>query len=477
MKNKKQVCLSVLIYISVFQPSILLSQNLKMIGVRIWDSEKKSFGVLSDIEIQKGLVKSIQPSTKTQTETVRYLLPGFCDASVTLGSDALGGEISKDALPFHLQSFLATGFSHVESVSDPDLQNLKDEISKARLVGPIISQSQKPILLQSHFVSGDAPTKQYNLKDINHPTFLKDADPSRSKHLPIFLKRASQEMFSQADLFQLREEAQKNGYTPIVYSFADPNSWEDALDAGYQVLFQSLPPNAHLEAIQRRSFVWAPMLNITYLQSMKVDPTLLGSKVKSYAKFHPVFQEKFLESFLLSIGEGEASPQSKKMADQFESLYSSLDGFPQDRLIFASGSGHFGSYPGLGAIIEADLWLKRWKLQLLPESKSIRESESTSFWQKLWGSFQRTYSIREVNQDPETINQNQRDLITVLTQNTCLFIKADHEGRIRLGGPAHFSVHKRNPFVQPLGIFAIESMVLGGKLVYTPKPEKVGKKP
>lgn len=449
-----------------------------MVGVRVWDAEKKTFGEISDIEIQKGLIKSIRPSSVAKKDVVRYLLPGFCDASVTISANALGGEMSKEALPFHLLSFLSTGFSHVESVADPNLQAVKEEISKGRLIGPIISQSQKPVLLPTHFPEEDRPTKQYQLVTElgSTPTFFQEKE-DRSKRLPVFLKRSQNNSYPQTELFRLRTEAEKNGLKPVVYSFIDPLSWEDAIDSGYQIIFHAIPPNTNLGLIQRRSYIWSPMLNITYIKSLKEDPETLKRKFKAIAKRHKVYSEKFSDTFdaaLNSTGDPTKASLSKK---EFLDLKRAMVSFPKDRLLFSSGSGHFGSYPGVGAILESELWLESWKQS--PEVKdTLGEVETEpSFWQKIWGSLRGEMVLQKTNADPETLSPERMALVDILTRKTCNFLGADHKGLIKEGGPAHFSVHTQNPFVSPLGIFAIESMVLGGKLVYTPKPEKVGKKP
>ncbi|TGL57090.1 hypothetical protein EHQ58_14955 [Leptospira ognonensis] len=455
-----------------------MSQNLKMIGVRVWDTEKKSFGEISDIEIQKGLIKSIRPSSIAKKEMVRYLLPGFCDASVTLSSNSLGGEMTKEALPFHLLGFLSTGFSHVESVADPNLQAVREEISKGRLIGPIISQSQKPVLLPSHFPEDDRPTKQYQfVSELGTTPSLFHEKEDRSKILPVFLKRSQNNSYPQTELFRLRAEAEKNGLKPVIYSFIDPLSWEDAIDAGYEIIFHAIPPKTNLGLIQRRSYTWSPMLNITYIKSMKEDPENLKKKFRAIAKHHKVYSGKFAETFEAALNATGDPTKASLSQREFLELEKAMIAFPKDRLLFSSGSGHFGSYPGVGAILESELWLQSWKQSPQVKKVSIEEEKEPSFWKKIWGSLSGERLLQKTNIDPETLSPEGMALVDILTRKTCNFLGADHKGLIKEGGPAHFSVHTQNPFVGPLGIFAIESMVLGGKLVYTPKLEKVGKKP
>ncbi len=449
-----------------------------MVGVRVWNPEKKSFGELSDIDIQKGQIKSIKPTGNTKKDITRYLLPGFCDASVTLSVNSMGGEMTKEALPSHLLGFLSTGFSHVESVADPNLDKLKEEIERGRLVGPLVSQSHKPILLPTHFPSEDKPLKQYDLLSIIERIVpLSNGGENRSKIVPVFLKRSQNNSYSQTELFYLRTELRKKGLVPVVYSFIDPLSWEDALDSGFDVIFHLIPPNANLEPIQRRNYLWSPMMNITYLKSLKDDPLTLKSKLNELSKFHPVFVDKFYESFIPSLPENGDSSKAKISEKEFIAFREGMKEFPKERLLFSSGAGHYSSFPGMGAILEADLWLQIWKNQSFQEEVLAREENEVSFWQRLLGKLRKERILEKPHVDPESVIADQMELVDVLTRKTCNFLKADHKGLIQEGGPAHFSVHKRNPFVTRLGIFAIESMVLGGKLVYTPKPEKVGKKP
>jgi len=448
-----------------------------MMSVRIWEGEKKSFGEISDIEILNGQIKTIRPSIIKPKEETRYLLPGFCDASVTLSANAMGGESAKESLPYLLQSFLASGFSHVVSVSDPDLQKVKEEIHKGRLFGPNLLPAQKPIVLTSHFSNESKPTKQYQMANDGETHFLPLAmAEGRSKILPIFLKRTREEAFSQSELYQIKIDALKNGYEPIIYTFADPQSWEDALDAGYQVLFHALPSGANLEEVQKRNYRFAPMLALSYFQSLRETPVILKEKITTYSKFNPVFKEKFLESFTIGLGEGEDQTKAKKAKITYESFSENFKEFPRERLVFASGTGHYGIFPGIGAVVEADIWLNLWKqkMAMKDEAKNVEEPSFFERW-NLWFRGEKFLQIPKT--DPTSLPKDQIQLVEILTKTTCSFIKADHGGLIKVGGPAHFSVHKGNPLNSYLGIFAIESMVLGGKLVYTPKPEKVGKKP
>ncbi|WP_246051860.1 hypothetical protein [Leptospira idonii] len=456
-----------------------MSQNLKMGGVRVWDHEKRQFGEVSDLEVAQGKIKSIKASPRVSGGEVRYLLPGFCDASVNLGSNSFGGGTTKDNLSVYLQSFISTGFSHVESVGDPDLTRVREEITKGKWVGPILLQSQKPILLSSHVSEPPGPTKQYQMVGLEDAKIsISETKEQRTRHLPVFLKKKDGLSFPQTNLFQWRKDWEGKNYIPIIYSFSEELAWQDALDTGYLVIFQPMPPHSRLSSIQTRSFQWAPILNVAYFQSMKENPVLLKERIREIAQLHPVFREQLMDGFLSTLPEVGDPTISQESFQDFQGIWKTFKEHPnlKQKLIFASGSGHWGAFPGVAAIQEAYLWEEAWKETRGDFVVPTSEPE-TSFWKKLFSFSPKEKVLLPTHSDQESIPENRIDLLQILTEKTCGFIGADHEGKIKTGGPAHFSVFKENPLKRTSGIFAIESMVLGGKLVYTPKPQKVGKKP
>lgn len=477
MKNRRLPCFLFLIYLSAFSPSLLLSQNLKMLGVRVWESEKKQFGEVSDLEVIGGKIRSITPKTTNSREPIRYILPGFCDASVTIGANSFGGETGREILPQLLLGFLATGFSHVESVGDGDLTKVKDEILKSKIIGPFILQSQKPWVYEANFRENSPSKDQYFALGLESKSLeAGEGKKDRSRHQPIFLKKAEGQSFPQTTLFQWKSKWDKQGYTPIAYTFADRLAWEDALDTGFPVIFHPMPANANLSQVQTRQFLWAPLLNVSYFLSLKNDPKSLTVRLQQIGDHFPYFKEKFLSNFTEGLPDNVDSEKSNLAKSEFYSLWEIFRReHRKERLLFASGSGHWGSFPGVGAIQEISLWEASWKT-LAKEEESLAEEETLPWWKRIF-SRPEFSEIRKPERDPETLPVERKELVQILTEKTCGFIGADHEGKISVGKPAHFSVFKENPLKKPLGIFAIESMVLGGKLVYTPKPEKVGKKP
>ncbi|WP_244241811.1 hypothetical protein [Leptospira jelokensis] len=426
-----------------------------MKSVRIWDSEKANFSGFVDLEVGQGKILSIKPAVPKPNP--EFLLPGFCDASVTLSANGQGGKTNLSELSKVFLGFLSAGFSHVESVGDPNLNSLQPLVLKSKWNAPILTQSQKPHLY-SELEVGEGSNYHSGLKG--------NFDPKRNSHTPIFLKEKENRGFSQTELFAKRKELESNRKLAIAYTFADKTSWEDALDTGFSVIFHPMPEGTNLYRTQKRDFLWAPLFGILYLQELKRNPTLGKEEEILWGTLSPYFGKVWKGNL------GWEEPSENESLTPF-SVYASA--FRSERethsnLLFASGAGHWGLFPGQAAVVEVRLWEN-----LLQESANLgesQESESKGFWDSLFG--KRTDKILPTHRDVDSLPAVRRRLIQTLTEKTCQYVGADHGGRIKLGGPAHFSILTENPLKRPSGIFPIESMVLGGKLVYTSKPTKEG---
>ncbi|MCZ8344441.1 MAG: hypothetical protein O9301_15510 [Leptospira sp.] len=452
MKNLTSIVLIFLI--SAFVPPILLSQSLKIKQVRIWDSEKRNFGPVSEIEVERSRIKSIRPSEKNGP--VKFLLPGFCDATVHMSKNGLGGNTQPEDLSFHLRSYVSAGFSHILSIGDPDLSPLEREITKQKWQSPILIQAQRPLLYSDFSLEND------NLYQNKMPVQM---DPKRIGILPIFLKEKDDRGFNQNQLFAIRKDILFQNKTPIVYTFGDPTSWEDSLDTGHNVLFHPMPETAKLNKIQKRGFYWAPMISTLYLSELLESPDKKKQLVEVLIPLHSSFSERGKEPFLALSPE---DPLDRKGIGFQEAFTVFQDRKDQVQLVFASGAGHLGLLPGTAAVVEILLWEEAMKPKKIPEGSG--GSSEHWFFRTFIRPFQKNITLIQPNPDPETIPEYRREMIRSLTDTTCGLIGADHKGKIEVGGPAHFSILTENPLFRISGIFPIESMVVGGKLVYTPKP-------
>ncbi|WP_108975803.1 hypothetical protein [Leptospira ryugenii] len=437
-----------------------------MKSVRVWSSETKSFGSISDIEVQEGRIKVISQAKQSQGESIRYLLPGFCDASVSLANNARGGESNRETIAVQLTSHLSSGFSHILSVGDPNLKRLQEEIQKGRMFGPYLIQSQRPLLLGSHIPNEKKETKLYReFSEREESKWSQWIEPDRANFFPIFLKRHREDSFPKRDLYRIRVWAERKGLVPIVYSFVDPLAWQDALDSGYPVVFHAMTRETDLPELQTRNYLWAPLFALSRAQSWKENPKAIRQTLQSFSELQTQSHQKLVEPFLLGLSSDDTSSESE--ADPFMGLGVPFQGFPEERLLFASGTGNYALFPGTAALWEADIWL-RWKEERRREDELDPPEESSHFFDRIffWSSPKR---IRKTHRDPNSRQEERIQLLETLSKRTCRFLKADHGGEIKVGGPAHFSVHTENPLKSRMGIFKIESMVLAGKLVYTPK--------
>lgn len=451
---KNLTSLALIFLISAFAPPILLSQSLKIKQVRIWDSEKRNFGPVSEIEVERSRIKSVKPLQTTGP--IKFLLPGFCDASVHMGKNGLGGNTRPEDLAFQLRSYVSAGFSHILSIGDPDLGPLEREITKQKWQSPILIQAQKPLIYSDFTLEND---KLYQNKT---PVQI---DPKRSDILPIFLKEKEDRGFNQNQLFEIRKDIVSQKKKPIVFTFGDPTSWEDSLDTGHNVLFHPMPETTKLKQIQKRGFYWAPMISTLYLSELLESPEKKNQLAAVLSPLHSSFSERGKESFLALSPEDRLDRKGIGFQEAFAVFQDRKD---QVQLVFASGAGHLGLLPGTAAVVEILLWEEALKYK---KAKEVGNLGSEHWFFRIFiQPFQKNISLALPNPDPETIPEHRRDMIQSLTETTCRLIGADHNGKIEVGGPAHFSIVSENPLFRNSGIFPIESMVVGGKLVYTPKP-------
>ncbi|XDD47263.1 hypothetical protein AB3N60_04025 [Leptospira sp. WS39.C2] len=454
MKNRR--LLSLTLFLSAIAPSILLSQNLKIKSVRIWDTEKANFSGFVNVEVVQGKIVSIQEGQSIPNP--QYLLPGFCDASVTLSANSQGGKTSKSELSKALLGFLSAGFSHIESVADPNLVSLFSEIGKSKWNAPILTQSQKPILY---------PELDLGEGAIYQSGLVGNLDPKRNSHVPIFLKEKENRGFSQTELFSKRKDLESNGKLAVAYTFADKTSWEDALDTGFSVLYHPMPEGTNLFRAQKRDFLWAPMFGILYLQELRGRKEEWKEEESRWAELNPYFGKVWKDNFGQEIEtpEGNQVTPFSIYANQFQTEKET-----HSNLLFASGTGHWGLFPGQAAVVEVRIW--ETLLQETEPKRENKKDQTQSLWDTLFGRSQKVFV--PTNKDPESLPKIRRRIIQTLTEKTCRYLGADHGGKIRVGGPAHFSILTENPLKRTSGIFPIESMVLGGKLVYTSKHTKEG---
>lgn len=116
---------------------------------KIHSSRKKEYSEPSEIRIENGKVVSIKKINSFQGK-VSYVLPGFCDANVTLSVDSLGGQKDRAGVYLSLQSFLAHGFTGILSVGDPSwVETLLKDAQRLKKKSPWVKKSDPPWIAES----------------------------------------------------------------------------------------------------------------------------------------------------------------------------------------------------------------------------------------------------------------------------------------------------------------------------------------
>ncbi|EMG00796.1 hypothetical protein LEP1GSC123_0665 [Leptospira borgpetersenii str. 200701203] len=97
---------------------------------------KKEYSEPSEIRIEKGKIVSIK-KINSFSGNISYVLPGFCDANVTLSTDSLGGQKDRAGIFLSLRSFFVHGFTGILSVGDPAwVETLLKDAQRLKTVSP-----------------------------------------------------------------------------------------------------------------------------------------------------------------------------------------------------------------------------------------------------------------------------------------------------------------------------------------------------
>ena len=128
------------------RPAKEKKNEFKLENVRYFDFEKNSFSNPVDIEIINGKLHSILPNS-SGLEIASYVLPGFCDTSVHLGFNSVGGLMDEKSGKLALSSFLAHGFTHLISQNPtPWMKKLENDIQRGKISSPEIRYTGKIII-------------------------------------------------------------------------------------------------------------------------------------------------------------------------------------------------------------------------------------------------------------------------------------------------------------------------------------------
>lgn len=426
--------------------------------------------------IRKGIVSNIQfLSDNRQSSRTYYAVPGFCDAYVTLGVNPWGGESSPDAVKQALQSFVAHGFTAIESVGDGKwVTKVQTYLNKGQWKGPVLSQSRPPILPDPGYsvpeslyqvIHSDEEMKEY----LSKPT---------AKNTHIFHRNLGNYIPDLRFLYKLRMNHSQDRIWAI-HSFADPQSSLDAIATGWTHIFhpiQANPPKFQLETIH-----WSPLMAIYYYQTIQ-DPISWEKEREDMFRLSPFFKINYEEvskilpdSMILDSDKRDKAIQEYELYK--EQLYSRQ--VMGSKLIFASGTGNPMVYPGLGGWKEMEIWEDAFANWAKTDRKELRVEaenlEPTSFLERFRRLFQSEPNSKQISHPKIEIGKVPRhraEFLNVLTKNSCEYVNAGHRGRIGEKLEANFILYEKNPLESKDGLYKPHSVYVKGILQSGKKLEK-----
>jgi hypothetical protein len=423
-------------------------------------SEKK------DIWVDRGKIYKIQTSSNSNSSHPSiYALPGFCDANVTLGVNAWGGQAGVDGLKVALQTFLVYGFSDIESVGDGAwIQKVSSFIEKRQWKGPSIHKSTAPVVTKQDWEIPSALYKTIS-SDKELESYLRE---HMGRKLHIFHRNEEGYVPDLRTLYQLRAEQSKS-YDWVLHTFADPFSSEEALATEWQTIFH--PIHSEASNFQLKKVRWAPQMSVYYYQTKRSEKLWMEERNR-FMKRSPFFQisyEEISKSFPESFSFNEE--QSTDVAKDFQEYINEFRSRPvlYDNLLFASGTGFPLVYPGMGAWREVQIWEEILNNSRADSKSPIdrsneKESSAFAFWKSLFGK-EEALEIAPIRKEIGKIPEFRKIILRALTTNSCEFLKAGHRGRIEVGLDANFNLYKKNPLAMEDRLLFPDSVYQRGNLV------------
>jgi hypothetical protein len=387
-----------------------------------------SFSEVSDLYIQNGVLSRIIESK--QKEGIRYVLPSFCDAHVTLGANATGGQNSLNGIRTSLKSLVLHGFTHIQSIADgPWIYKIKSEIDSGKMIGPRITISNRPLIPKSAEVK-DVSDLLYFTAD-NKDSTLKEFQSQLAKSektIHIFNRYNEDASFSFDSelLHQLRLDAREKNKILTIYTFADRISILDALISGnrylaHPILFEMQNEIAK-QHIQELNLI--PLLNV--YRNMQLNAVEEGDGILEL-EFLKKKSKFFLDNYSASYESALKTEIEETELENRKSNYSSFLKFIEknpilkDKMILGSGAGNHLSFPGISGIQE---------LKIL--AKILKPSEG---------------------------------LFLIPTRNSCSYLGTAYNGTLAVGKEANLLILKENPVKNIDALFQIEQVIQNGKLL------------
>nr|WP_246048609.1 amidohydrolase family protein [Leptospira sarikeiensis] len=352
------------------------------------------------IQVKDGLVEKISSSPVSKEPL--YILPGFCDSHVTLGANSLGGWKERGELEADLKQFLLHGFTNLQSIADPPWASELSEIRKKNSQYPRLFVLP-PVLLAG---SKELPTSKVSgYKILKSPEEAISSLTGKKGKIHLFLRHNKEEAFEVDGklLYRMRSEAEKNGLELSVSTFGEEFANWEALSSETKVLFHPIPETSSIRPVAHNLVkqIWAPLLGIYFTRKEIGTPTF-AEEWEKWTDWSPTFKERALSKDVLSTFPSLSESEKQEADKEYESYLAFLRARKNLslRILLGSGAGHQLQFPGISG----------WKeLRILSDLLGPKEA------------------------------------LRAATETTCQYLGASHEGKIRVGKPAHLLIFREDP--------------------------------
>ncbi|WP_367897887.1 hypothetical protein AB3N61_14120 [Leptospira sp. WS58.C1] len=369
-------------------------------GVYLVQPETLEYSGPVQIQVKDGLVEKISSSPSSKDPL--FILPGFCDSHVTLGANSLGGWKERSELESDLKQFLLHGFTHIQSIADPPWAGELSLIRKKNSQYPSISVLPPVLIPESKEISG---SKASGYKILKSPEEAMSSLSGKKGKIHIFLRHNEGETFEVDGklLYRMRSEAEKNGLELSVSTFGEEFANWEALSSETKVLYHPIPETSSIRPVAHNLVkqIWAPLFGI-YFTRKGIGTSSFVEEWEKWTQWSPTFGERALSKEVLSTIPGLSESEREEAEKEYESYLAFLRARKNLslRILLGSGAGHQLQFPGISG----------WKeLRILSELLGPKEA------------------------------------LRAATETTCQYLGAAHEGKIRVGKPAHLLIFREDP--------------------------------
>lgn len=425
MKNLFKTLLLIVCALDLYSDEVIKN-------ARIIDVQSSKISSPKEITIKKESIYSIkdyQVQKKDRNPEV-YIIPSFCDAYATIGSDSMGGQLASYGIHESLKQFIKAGFTHVHSIADgPWIKNIQSDIRKGKLIGPDIIISDRPILPASSETDGLSSELYFAAKSQEEAlSELQRQAEGANPVIHVFHRYKEDTLFTFDSelLYRMKLEADKKKKKLLVSAFADKFSISNTFVSGNNYISHPVFSDSSftINSYHAEQLKYIPLLNVYKNLTFGKN-----EKTKTYLENLQSVLPQYKDRIAGLLQSSQESEDSEEDIIGFEANFEIYNTYLQanksvlmKNIILGSGSGYKMSFPGFSGLTE---------LMLL-----------------------------------SNYTNNPIDLIKIAAGNTCSFLNPSNKGIIAAGNEANLIFLSSDPMVNTANLFRIQKVIKRGKVLY-----------